>query len=156
MSDSLWLWLFVARPPCPLLSPGVCPSSSPLHRWYHLAFSSSVTLFSCRQSFPASRSFPVSQLFTSGGKNIGVSVLTSVLPKNTQDWSLYNGLVGSLCCPRDSQESSPTPQFKASILWHSAFFIGQLSHLYMTTGKTIALTRQAFVDKVMSVLFNML
>ena len=54
---------------------------------------------------------------------------------------LYNGLVGSPCTPRDSQESSPTPQFKASILLWSAFFIVQLSHPYMITGKTIALTR---------------
>ena len=62
-------------------------------------------------------------------------------------------LLGS---PRDSQESSPTPQFKASILWHSAFFIVQLSQLYMTTEKIIALTRWIFVGKVMSLLFNML
>ena len=61
-----------------------------------------------------------------------------------------------LCSPRDSQESSPTPQFKASILLHTAFFIVQLSHQYMTTGKTIALTRQTFVGKVMSLLFNMM
>ena len=54
------------------------------------------------------------------------------------------------------QESSPTPQFKTSILWHSAFFIVQLSHPYMTTGKTIALTRRTLVGKVMSLLFNML
>ena len=67
-----------------------------------------------------------------------------------------DGLVGSPCSPRDSQESSPTPQFKASVLLRSAFFIIQLSHPYMTTGKTIALTRQTFVGKVMSLLFNML
>ena len=66
------------------------------------------------------------------------------------DW-LY--LLGS---PRDYQESSPMPSSKASILWCSAFFILQLSHPYMTTGKTIALTRWIFVDKVMSLLFNML
>ena len=57
---------------------------------------------------------------------------------------LQNGLVGSPCSPRDSPESSPTPQFKASILQCSAFFIVQLSHPYMTTGKTIALTRFSF------------
>ena len=65
-------------------------------------------------------------------------------------------MVGSPCCPRDSQESSPTLQFKASVLRCSAFFIAQLSHPYMTTGKTIALTRQTFLGKVMSLLFNML
>ena len=69
---------------------------------------------------------------------------------------LQNGLVGSACSPRDSQESYSTPQFKASILWHSAFFMVQLSHLYMTTGKTIALPIQTFVVKVTSLLFNML
>ena len=65
-------------------------------------------------------------------------------------------MVGSPCSPRDSQESSPTPQFKTSILQHSAFFIVQLSHPYMTSRKTIALITQTFVDKVMSLLFNML
>ena len=62
----------------------------------------------------------------------------------------------SLCNPRDCREPSPTPQFKASNLWCSAFFIVQHSHPYMTTGKTIALTRQTFVGKVMSLLLNML
>ena len=66
-------------------------------------------------------------------------------------------MVGSPCSPQDSQESSPTPQFKgASILQCSAFFIVQHSHPYMTTGKTIALTRLTFIGKVMSLLFNML
>ena len=69
---------------------------------------------------------------------------------------LQDGLVGSPCSPRDSQESSPNHSSKASILRHSAFFIVQLSHPYMTTGKTIALTRWTFVSKVMSLLFNML
>ena len=69
---------------------------------------------------------------------------------------LQNGLVGSPCSPRDSQESSPHHTSKASILWRSAFFTVQLSHPYMTTGKTIALTRRIFVGNVMSLLFNML
>ena len=69
---------------------------------------------------------------------------------------LYDGLLGSPCYPRDSQESSRTPQFKSIILWCSAFFKVQLSHPYMTTGKTIALTRRTFVAKVISLLFNML
>ena len=60
------------------------------------------------------QSFPVSQLFASGGQSIGVSALASVLPKNTQTDLLWNGLVGSPCTPRDSQESSPTLQFKSS------------------------------------------
>ena len=65
-------------------------------------------------------------------------------------------MVWSPCSPGDSQECSPTLQFKSINSWDSAFFIVQLSHLYMTTGKTIALTRQAFVGKVISLLFNML
>ena len=69
---------------------------------------------------------------------------------------LYNGLVGSPCNPRDSQEYSPTPQFKSINLQHSAFFTVQLSHPYMTTGKNIALTRRSFVGKVMSLILNML
>ena len=69
---------------------------------------------------------------------------------------LQNGLVGSPCSPRDSQESSPTPHFKRIDSWHSAFFTVQLSHPYMTTGKTIALTRQTLVRKVISLLLNML
>ena len=90
----------------------------------------------------------MSQLFTSGGQIIGVSASTSVLPMNTQDWSP--------CSPRDSQRSSPKYSSKASILRHSAFFIVQLLEPYMTTGKTTALTRWTFADKVMSLLFNML
>ena len=69
---------------------------------------------------------------------------------------LQNGLVGSPCSPRDSQESSPTPQFKSIILQRSAFLLVQLSHPYITTGKTIALTRWTFVGKVMSLLYNIL
>ena len=65
-------------------------------------------------------------------------------------------MVGSPCSPRDSAESYPTPQFKSIVLRCSAFFIVQLSHPYMPTGKIIALTRQTFVGKAMSLLFNML
>ena len=86
-----------------------------VHRWYHPTISSSVILFSSRlRSFPASGSFPMSQFFTSGGQSIGVSASASVLPMNIQDWfPLGWKLVGSPCSPRDSQESSPTPQFKS-------------------------------------------
>ena len=76
------------RPPCPSLTPGVHPNPCPLSQWCHLTISSSVVPFSsCPQSFPASGSFQMSQLFTSGGQSNGVSVSTSVLPVNTQDWS---------------------------------------------------------------------
>ena len=89
VSDSLWPHeLQHTRPPCPSPTPGVHSDSCPSSLWCHLAISSSVVPFSsCLQSFPASRSFPMSQLFASGGQSIGVSASTSVLPMNTQDWS---------------------------------------------------------------------
>ena len=100
-----------ARPPCPSPTPGVHSNSRPLSRWCHPAISSSVVPFSsCPQSLSASESFPMSQLFTQGGQSTGVSALASFLPKKSQG---QNGLVGSPCSPRDSQESSPTPQFKS-------------------------------------------
>ena len=77
-----------ARPPCPSPTPGVHPYPCPLSRWCHPTISSSVVPFSsCSQSFSASESFQMSQLFKSGGQSIGVSASTSVLPMNTQDWS---------------------------------------------------------------------
>ena len=77
-----------ARPPCPSPTPRVHPNPCPLSRWCHPTISSSVVPFSSfPQSFPASGSFPMSQLFTSGGQSIGVSASVSVLPMNTQDWS---------------------------------------------------------------------
>ena len=98
----------------------------------------------------------MSQLFSGDGQSIGVSALASFLPKNTQDRSPLKWTVGSRCSPRTSQEFSPTPQFKSISLRSSAFFTVQLSHPYMTTGKTLALTRWTFVGKVISLLFNML
>ena len=77
------------RPRCPSPTPRVHPNLCPSSQWYHLTISSSVVPFSsCPQSFPASGSFQMTQLFTSGGQSIGVSASTSVLPMNTQDWSL--------------------------------------------------------------------
>ena len=98
----------------------------------------------------------MSQFFTSGGQSIGVSASTSVLPMNTQDWSPlgWTGWISLQCKGLSSLLQHHSS--KASILRCSAFFMVQLSHLYMTTGKTIALTRQTFVGKVMSLLFNML
>ena len=89
MSDSLWLHgLQHARLPYPSPTPGVYSNPCPLSRWCHPTISSSVFPFSsCPQSFPASESFQMSHLFTSGGQRIGVSASTSVLPMNTQDWS---------------------------------------------------------------------
>ena len=77
-----------ARPPCPSPTPRVYPNPCPLSRWCHPTISSFVIPFpSCPQSFPASGSFQMSQLFASGGQSVGVSASTSVLPMNTQDWS---------------------------------------------------------------------
>ena len=158
VSESLWPHgLQHARPLCPSPTPRIYSNSCPLSWWYHPTISSSVVPFSsCHQSLPASGYFPVSQLFASRGQSIGVSASASVLSMNTQDWFPLGWTVGSPFCPRDSQESSPTPSLKATILWCSAFFTVQLSHPYMTTGKNIALTRQTFVGKVICLLFNML
>ena len=89
VSDSLWPHESQhARPPCPSLTPGVYSDSCPSSRWCHPSISSSVIPFSSHlQSFPASGSFQMSQLFTWGGQSIGVSASTLVLPVNTQDWS---------------------------------------------------------------------
>ena len=104
MSDSLRPHgLQHARPPCPSQTPGACSNSCPLSQWCHSTISSSVIPFSSYlQSFPSWGSFPVSQLFASGGQSIGVSASASVLPMNIQDWSPL-GLTGwSPCSPRDS------------------------------------------------------
>ena len=88
VSDSLWSHgLQHARPPCPSLTPGVYSNSRLLSQWCHPTISSSVTPFSsCLQSFPASGSFPMSQVFASGGQSIGASASASVLPMTIQDW----------------------------------------------------------------------
>ena len=114
-----------ARPPCPSPSPGVHSNSRPSSWWCHPTISSSVVPFSsCLQSFPASGSFPRSQFFTSGGQSIGVSASASVLPMNIQNWSPlgWTGLI-SLQSKGLSRVFSNTIVQKASILWHSAFFI---------------------------------
>ena len=145
-----------ARPPCPSPTPGA--NSCRSNQWCHPAISSSVVAFSsCPQCLPASGSFPVSQLFAWGGQSIGVSALASVLPINIQDWSLLGWTGWDLLAVQGTLKSLlQHHSSKASILWHSAFFTVQLSHPYMTTGKTIALTRQTVVGKVISLLFNML
>ena len=141
-----------ARLPCPSPSPGTCWNSYPLSPWCHLTISSSVVPFSCLQSFPASGSFLINQLFTSGGQSIGASVSASVLPMNIQSWFPFGFTTLNSLQSKGLQHSSS----KASVLRCSAFFIVQLSHPYMIAGKTIALTRWTFVGKAMSLLFNML
>ena len=137
-----------ARPPCPSPTPGVYSNSCPSSRWCHPTIWSSVIPFSSHlQSFPASGSFPVSQLFTLCGQRIEVSASASVLPVNEysglisfrMDWLDLLAVQGTLKSLLQHHSS------KASILLCSAFFIVQLSHLYVTTGKTVALTRWTFV-----------
>ena len=153
MSDSLWPHESQhARPPCP------SPTPHPSSWWCHPAISSSVVPFSsCPQSLPASGSFPVSQLFAWGGQNIGsfsfsisLSNEHSGLISFRMDWLDLLAVQGTLKSLLQHHSS------KASILRRSAFFTVQLSHPYMTTGRTIALTRWTFVGKVMSLLLNML
>ena len=146
-----------ARPPCPSPTPRVHSNSRPSSRWCHPAISSSVIPFSsCPQPLPASESFPMSQLFPWGGQSTGVSALASFLPKNPglisfrMDWLDLLAVQGTFKSLLQHHSS------KASILRHLAFFTVQLSHPYMTSGKTIALTRWTFVGKVMSLLFFVL
>ena len=87
---SSFLWphgLQHVRPPCSSPTPGVYPNSCSLSWWCHPTISFSVVLFSCPQSYPASGSFQMSQLFASGAQSIGISASVSILPMNTQDWS---------------------------------------------------------------------
>ena len=98
----------------------------------------------------------MSQFFASVGQGIGVSASASVLPMNTQDWSPLEWTGWISLQSKGLSRVISNHSSKASIPRHSDFFMVQLSHPYMTTGKTIALTRQTFVGKVMSLLFNML
>ena len=124
-----------ARLPCPSPTPRACSNSCPSSQWSHPTISSSVVPFSsCLQSFPASGSFPMSQFFTSGGQNIGVSASAWVLPKNIQDWFPL-GLTGFISLQSKGfsvQESKILlwhHSWKSSVLQHSAFFMVQLSWL---------------------------
>ena len=159
MSDSLWPHgLQHARLPCPSLSPGVCSNLCPLSGWRHPTISSSVAPFSsCLQSFPVSESFPMNQLFTSGGQSIGASASASVLPVNIQNLFPL-GLTGwiSLLSKGFSMVFSNT-----TIRKHQFFGIqpSLWSNSHIRTwllGKTITLTIWTIVNKVMSLLFNML
>ena len=158
MSYSLWPHgLQHTRLSCPSPTTGACSNSYPSHQWCHLTISSSVVPFSsCLQSFPASGSFPRSQS-SSSSQSIAASASASFIPMNIQDWFPL-GLTGwiSLHAKGTLKSILQHHSSKPSVLWYSAFFMVQLSHPYITTGKTIALTRWTFVDKVMALLFNML
>ena len=128
------------RLPRPSPTPGAYSNLCPLSRWCHPTISSSVVPFSsCPEFFPASWSFPMSQLFASGGQSIGVSASPSALPMNTQDWSplRWTGWI--------SLQSKGLPRvFSKTTVQKHPFFgtqlsLVQLSHPYMTTRKTIVL-----------------
>ena len=151
-----------SRPPCKLSKPWV-NSQSLLKLMSIESVMPSNHLILCHplllppSIFPSIRVFsndPLNQFLTSGGQSIGVWASASVLPMNAQDWS-PSGWTGWIFLQSKglSRVFSSSPP---SVLWCSSFFIVQLSHPYMTTGKTIALTRRTFVGKVMSLLFNML
>ena len=151
-------WTVARQAPRPSPTPRVYPNSCPLSRWWHPTISSSVVPFSsCLQSFPTSESFQMTQLFTSGGQNIGVSASASVLPMNIQDWFPLS-LTGwiSMQSKGLSRVFSNSAVQKHWFFSAQAFFIVRLSHPYVTTEKTIALTRWTFVGKVISLIFNML
>ena len=157
MSNSLWPHeLQHAKPPCPSPTPAVYSNSCPSSQWCH------------QPSHPLSSPSPPAPnpshhwgLFQSVNSSHEVAkVLNFQLQHKSFQWTprtdlLQDGLVGSPCSPRDSQ-SLLQHSSRASILQYSAFFIIQLSHPYMTTGNTIALSRWTFADKVMYLLFNML
>ena len=135
----------LGRPPCSSPTPRVYPNPCPLRVWCLPTISSSVIPFSsCPQSFPASGSFPMSQPFASGGLSLSSTNEHPGLSSFRMDWLNLLAVQGTLKSLLQHYRS------KASILRCSTFFIVQLSHPYMTTGKTIALTRWTFVGKVMS------
>ena len=136
----------------------VCANSCPLSQWCYPIILSSVNPFSSSpQSFPASGSFPFSWLFASGDQCIEASASASVLPMHIQGWFPLGltGLISLLSQGLSRVFSNITVQ-KHQSLGHSAFFMVQLSHPYMSTGKAIALTIQTFVGKVISLLLNIL
>ena len=157
MSDYQHHGLQHARLPCPPPTLRACSKSCPLSLWCHLTISSSIiALSSCLQSCPASGSLPMSVLWIRWPKYWSFSF--SISPSNEysglisfrMDWLDLLAVQGTLKSLLQHRSS------KASVLQCSTFFIVQLSHPYMTTGKTIALTRWTFVGQVMSLLFNML
>ena len=140
MCGSLWphgLWH--TKLPCPSLSSRVCSNSCRLSQWCHPTISSSIVPLSpCLLYFPASGSFPMCWLFASEGQSIGSSTSATVLPMNIQGWFPL-GLTDliSLLSKGLSRVFGTHNSSKASILWPSAFFMVQLKHLFMTTGKPL-------------------
>ena len=157
MSDSLGPHgLQHIRPLCPPLSPGIWSNFCALSQRCYLTISSSVILFSLSfQSF-TSGSFPLSQLFTSNGQNIGALTSVSVLPMKIQNWFPL-GLTALISLQGILEGLLQHHNSKVNVLWHSAFFmVYKLSHSYVTTEKITALTSRTFVGKMMSPLLNTL
>ena len=141
-------WTAACRLPCPSPTPGACSDSCLLSWWCQPTISSSVVPFSsCLQSFPTSGSFQMSQFFASGGQSIGVSASLSV-PQILRTDFLEDWLFDLLAVQGTLKSLLQHHSSKASILWHSAFFIVQPSHPHVTTGKTMALTIQTFTVSI--------
>ena len=153
MSDLLWPHeLKHARLPCPSQ---VYSNSCPLSQWCYPIISPTVVPFCyCLLFVLTSVSFPMSQLFTWGGQSIGT--VASVLLTNIQDWFPLGLMIWSPCSPRDSQEFSPSPQFKSINSLVFSLFYGPTLTFMQSTRKTIDLTGWTFIRKVISLLFNML
>ena len=141
------------RPPCPSPTPRVLPNPYPSSRWCYPTISSSVFPFSsCLQSFPASGSFQMSQLFTSGGQSIGVSASTSVLPMNAQDWSLgWTGWI-SLQSRGLSRVFSNTTVQKHQFFGRLVFL--KILLLYKTQGKSIFSKRYPNIANIQVVFYK--
>ena len=158
VSNSLWPHESQhARPPCPSPTPAVHSDSRPSSQWCHPAISSSVTPFSsCPQSFSASKSFPMSYFFPSGGQSIRVSASALVLPMNIQDWFL-SGLTGLFSLQSKGLSgvfSNTTVQKHQFISIQPSLWSNYHTHAWLL--KNIALTIQTTVGKAMSLLFNTL
>ena len=155
MSDSLWPHgLQYARLPCPSLSSRLCSNSCPLSQWCLPTTSIFYCPFSSHpQSFPASGSFPMNWLFTSGGQSTGASASTSVLPMSIQDWFPFKIDWFNLAVQRTLKSLLQHHSSKTSILWCSAFFMAQFSHTWLLEKPQLWLYG-GFVGKVMSLLFN--
>ena len=135
---------------CPSLTLGACSNSCPRSQWCHSTISSSVVPFSCLQSFPVSGSFLMSQFFASGGQSNGVS--PTVLPMNIQDWSLeWTGWISS-------QSKGLSRVFNTTVQKHQSFGVQSNCHIHTWSLEKPKpwLDAPLFVDKVMSLLFNML
>ena len=156
VSDSLQPHTAASQASLFFTNSGACSNSCSLNWWCYPTISYSDVPFSSRlQSFPTTGTFPVSQFFTPVGQSIGVSASASILPMNIQDWFLLGLTSGFPCSPRDSQESYPTPQFKR-VKSSAPSFLYSLTFTAIPEYWKKPLTRQTFVGKVMSLLFNML